>query len=199
LLGLDVLQALVVTIHIFAELPLDSVDDLGLGNLWNHSTETGAIAKLVASAQGCDREVCDHALMAGLLHDTGKLILAANQAPRYRQALRRAEERALPPLVTERDEFGATHAEVGAYLLGLWGLPDPTVEAVAFHHRPTDCGAIAFTSLTAVHVANALQHARQTANGNGPPEGLDIAYLEQLGLGERWPAWRDQCRAGAAR
>jgi putative nucleotidyltransferase with HDIG domain len=199
LLGLDVLQALVVTIHIFAELPLDSVDDLGLGNLWNHSTETGAIAKLVASAQGCDREVCDHALMAGLLHDTGKLILAANQTQRYRQALRLAEERAMPPLAAERDVFGATHAEVGAYLLGLWGLPDPTVEAVAFHHRPAECGVPTLTPLTAVHVADALQHAHHEANDGASSDRLDTEYLEQLGLADRWPAWRDQCLAGASR
>jgi putative nucleotidyltransferase with HDIG domain len=199
LLGLDVLRALVVTIHIFAELPLDGVDDLGLRNLWKHSTETGAMAKMIASAQGCDREACDHALMAGLLHDTGKLILAASQTQRYREALRLAEERAMPPLAAERDVFGATHAEVGAYLLGLWGLPDPTVEAVAFHHRPADCEAIAVTPLTAVHVANALQHAHHRTNAEGPPDGLDTAYLEHLGLAERWPAWRDQCLSGASR
>ncbi len=199
LLGLDVLRALVVSIHIFTELPLDGVDDLDLGNLWNHSTETGAIAKMIASAQGCDREVCDHALMAGLLHDTGKLILAANQTQRYRKALRLAKERAMPPLAAEREVFGTTHAEVGAYLLGLWGLPDPTVEAVAFHHRPAECGAVAVTPLIVVHVADALEHARHGAGDEQSPHGLDTEYLARLGLAERWPVWRDQCLAGACR
>ncbi len=30
-----------------------------------------------------------------------------------------------------------SHAELGAYLLGLWGLPDSIVEIVAFHHEPS--------------------------------------------------------------
>jgi HD-like signal output (HDOD) protein len=197
LLGLDVLKALVMTIHIFTELPLDSVEDLGLGSLWNHSTETGAIAKRIASAQGCDREMCDHALMAGVLHDAGKLILATSQPTRFRDALRCASERGLALRAAEREEFGTTHAEVGAYLLGLWGLPDSTVEAVAFHHRPADCGATTFTPLAAVHVANALQHACHTTNDEEPSGRLDTEYLQQLGLAEQWPTWRDQCLVGA--
>jgi HD-like signal output (HDOD) protein len=36
----------------------------------------------------------------------------------------------------EEQEFGVTHAEVGGYLLGIWGLPYALVEAVANHHRP---------------------------------------------------------------
>ena len=51
---------------------------------------------------------------------------------------------------------GTTHAEVGAYLLGLWGLPDPIVEAVAWHHNPGGCPGKAFTPLTAVHAADAI-------------------------------------------
>ena len=41
----------------------------------------------------------------------------------------------------EKKIFGATHAEVGAYLAGLWGLPDPIVEGLAFHHQPAKCQA----------------------------------------------------------
>ncbi len=195
LLGLDVIRALVVTVHIFTELPADNLGDLGLGNLWNHSTETGAAAKAIASAHGCERETCDHALMAGLLHDTGKLILAVNQTERYREVLERVSEGRVALRVAEREVFGTTHAEVGAYLLGLWGLPDPVVEAVAFHHRPADCATSAFGPLTAVHAADALLHANGETEPEQPPGGLDIEYLRQLGLAERWSAWRDQCLA----
>ncbi|MEW6250793.1 MAG: response regulator [Planctomycetota bacterium] len=199
LLGLDVLAALVMTVHVFSELPLDSVNGLRLADLWKHSAETGAIARMIASALACDREVCDQALVAGLLHDAGKLILIANQTERYRQALRLAKERATPILVAEHEVLGTTHAEVGAYLLGLWGLPDPTVEAVAYHHRPRDCGVNAVAPLTAVHAADALQHAHEDMNRGQPPDPPDPQYLEQLGLAGEWPKWWEQTRERAGR
>lgn len=103
----------------------------------------------------------------------------------------------IAPLDAERQVFEATHAEVGAYLLGIWGLPDPIIEAVAFHHRPVEC-APTFAPLTAVHVADALalEHKRQE-NGESEPERLDMGYLKQLGLAERLPVWEEQSLAQA--
>jgi HD-like signal output (HDOD) protein/CheY-like chemotaxis protein len=84
-----------------------------------------AIAQLASRiAQG--REDTDSAFMAGLMCDVGELILAA-----------------APPADATASESGdsapsdaITHAEVGAFLLGLWGLPFRIVEAVANHHAP---------------------------------------------------------------
>ena len=54
------------------------------------------------------------------------------------------------------------------YLLGLWGLPETVVEAIAFHHRPSDFVVDGFSLLTAVHVAEALEHElRSPASGSG--------------------------------
>ena len=63
-------------------------------------------------------------------------------------------------LEAEYEIFSGTHAEVGAYLFGLWGLPKFIVEAAAFHHNPMECldDKFGFNTLTAVHVANALVH-----------------------------------------
>ncbi|MGD8453915.1 MAG: response regulator [Phycisphaerae bacterium] len=197
LLGLNALRALVMTIHIFTELRPDRVHDVALDNLWTHCTETGAIAKMIAAEQGCERGTCDHALVAGLLHDAGKLVLAANLGEQYRAAMHRAAEEGIPRAEAERQVFGATHAEVGAYLLGLWGLPDPVVEAVAFHHHPADCSANTFTALTAVHVGHALQYVSKGAGEEELSQKLDMQHLQQLGLAERWPAWRDLCMSRA--
>jgi HD-like signal output (HDOD) protein len=71
-------------------------------------------------------------------------------------------------------------------LLGLWGLPDQIVEAVAFHHNPGACST-AFNALTAVHVADFLDHAATEANCLP----LDMAYLARLGVADRVPAWED--------
>ena len=86
--------------------------------------------------------------------------------------------------------FGATHAEMGAYLLGIWGLQDSIVEALAFHHSPSKCPSRDFIPLTAVHVADCLE------NEAGPEEGhiqtqLDSTYLEEIGLADLVIAWRE--------
>lgn len=201
LLGLETLKALILSSHVFAEFKLESLNAYHLDLLWNHSIATGTLAKRIANEENCSAHTCDHALMAGILHDSGKLILAANLPEDYAAMLERLGRDNLHPLKAEYDTFGTTHAEVGAYLFGLWGLPDPIVEAVAYHHHPSDCVADEFGCLGAVHVANALQ------TDHAYPEEqitrrLDRVYLETLGLTDRLAAWKNQCLdptpAGAA-
>jgi len=75
-------------------------------------------------------------ICAGLLHDVGKLVLASNYPEQYVEIGRNAQAKRVEWLVEERESFGFDHADVGGYLLGLWGLPPAVVEAVAFHHFP---------------------------------------------------------------
>ena len=88
----------------------------------------------------------------------------------------------------EKEAFGATHADVGAYLLGLWGFTDTVVEAAAFHHYPAECPGRAFGPLAVVHAADALQR-EQASPDDGPPR-LDTEYLARLGLASRIDLWR---------
>jgi HD-like signal output (HDOD) protein len=77
--------------------------------------------------------------MTGLVCDIGELVLAATLPEQLQAAWQHAAERSLPRTDAERKVLGATHAEVGACLLGLWGLPFTIVEAVAAHH-PSESG-----------------------------------------------------------
>ena len=88
-----------------------------------------AIAQLASRiAQG--REETDAAFMAGLVCNVGELVLAAVPASVAVPEAAPAEN------VTQDQPASVTHAEVGAFLLGLWGLPFRIVEAVANHHAP---------------------------------------------------------------
>ena len=62
-------------------------------------------------------------------------------------------------LALELEHLGCTHAQVGAYLMSVWGLPVPLVHAVVFHHCPGETGETQFSSLTAVHAADAIVSA----------------------------------------
>jgi HD-like signal output (HDOD) protein len=104
--------------------------------------------------------------------------------------LQNARAGSLALLAAEEHTFGANHAEVGGYLLGLWGLPVPVVEAIALHHQPGESPHLAFSPLTAVHAANALVNSRQVQGAASLGEELDLNYLGKLGLDNRLEHWR---------
>jgi HD-like signal output (HDOD) protein len=191
LLGLDTVQALVLTVHVFSQFASTRGSLFNMDRLWEASTETGALARAIAKAEQAPALVIDQAYTAGLLHDVGILVFAANVLKRYDAMLKTAHDQGIPVWEVERQEFGATHEDVGAYLLGLWGLGDPIVEAVAFHHHPSDCVGNTFSPLTAVHVANVLQQElSQQATGDVPFQ-IDSTYLDTLHMTDRLPHWRE--------
>ncbi len=184
-LGSDVLQGLVVSHHIFQYCTPLAGDESFLDNLMTHSTRVSSLAGLIARAERMPNVQTGEALVSGLLHDIGRLILAAV----YPKAYSLVNQRREPPISLGSREvqvFGATHAEVGGYLLGLWGLPDPVVDAVTLHHHPVAGNTMEFTALTAVHVAEALLEKEA-----GEGEGISFPYLDSLELTHRVPVWED--------
>ena len=93
----------------------------------------------------------------------------------------------------EYEAFGTSHAEIGAYLMGLWCLETPIIEAIAFHHCPARSMSQNMDLLTAVHIGNAIDHNGQSAT-NGITDLLyDAQYLDTLGVTDRIPEWRQVC------
>ena len=101
-----------------------------------------------------------------------------------------AKNEIIPLPAAEQQLFGATHADVGGYLLALWGLPVPVVEAVALHHQPSRSSERGFQPLTAVHAANVLVNQARAASDGLPLSQLDQGYLSDLGFGGKLEAWR---------
>jgi HD-like signal output (HDOD) protein len=139
------------------------------------------------------------AVTASLLHDVGKLILVAEDPDRWKRLNDEAHERGVPLHQVELESEGVTHAATGAYLLSLWGLPDPVVEAVAHHHDPGSLPGIGLDPIAAVHIANALANELEpTVEGSPPPEPLDEAFVESLGVGRSQVAWRHAAATAAS-
>ncbi|MCR4438167.1 MAG: response regulator [bacterium] len=189
-LGMETVRALVLAVGVFAQLEQCKMAALDLQAVEEHSMRVCALARQLAPRWRADARFVNETLMAGMLHDAGKLVLAANFPQEYNKAVAAARERRLTLQRAEEEHFGAGHAEVGAYLLGLWGLPDPVVEALAYHHRPQRCEGNQPSPLAAVHIANALDHA-QEPGGSRNDEQLDQEYLERLGLSRTLPAWQE--------
>jgi putative nucleotidyltransferase with HDIG domain len=182
-LGTETTRALVLVSDVLtrydpAGIYPDSIDDL-----WEHSREVAVLAGRIARAEA-GRAVAADAMLVGLLHDIGRLTLASQRPDEYREVFRLGRTDRLATVDAERAVFGATHSDVGAYLLGLWGLPTHVVEAVAWHHTPGGCPADTFGALTALHAAEAI-----LAPDEGGP--LDGAYVARLGLADRVAAWEE--------
>ncbi len=190
LLGLDIIKALVISLRIFEQFDPQKLGGLSLDALFDHSMTVGAAAKQIARAEKTERPVADDGFMAGILHDVGKLIIAVRLPEEYKKMRLASAKSNMPLHVIEQKVLGATHAEAGAYLLGLWGLPNNIVEAVAFHHQPAHSMTKAFSSLTAVHAANALVHDADAENETDTPSLLDTSYVDALGLSHRLEDWR---------
>jgi putative nucleotidyltransferase with HDIG domain len=183
-LGLDAIRAIVITVELFSSAPSDTcVPDMQA--LWQHSIATGGLAKQAARALGMDRKSIDQALLAGMLHDVGKLIEISEIQQAYAEVKTLVGERGIDMLEAERQVLGCTHADIGAYLLTLWGFSSPVVEAVAYHHHPQDSLDTAPTLLTSVHLAEALSDGGAEAE-----DVLDESYLQRAGVCPEAGYWR---------
>ncbi|MDX2029412.1 MAG: response regulator [Blastocatellia bacterium] len=194
LLGLDTVMKLTLIIHVFTQFDRKLLPEFSPDALISHSLRVGLFAKRIAQTETVDSETINDAFSGGLLHDVGRLVMVVNLPQQYVR-MRELAESGIPSDDAEREAFGATHSEVGAYLLGLWGLPKSIIEAVAFHHRPGRCMAGGFSPMTAVHAANAIEHELQASPDRGaePQATFDMDYLSELGLVDRISVWREVC------
>ena len=125
----------------------------------------------------------DDALLAGLLHDIGYWILLQQLPKEMCQALEMARARGIPLHEGEIQVLGTSHAEIGAYLLGLWGFPYPIVEAVAFHHNPLCVQQSEFDVLGALAVAHKICDSAASPALGGVPDyasAVNAEYLSSL-------------------
>ena len=191
LLGLELIRALVITIHIFAPFEKLELAELDMGLLWKHQLVTAKLARSIAQAERAPKPIVDDSFTAGLLHSLGKLALASAMPAAYGEILREAKAgRELREV--ERERLHCTHSEVGAYLAGIWGLPNPIVEAIAWHHTPEASGSRGFSPLIAVYAADQLIKTGPLAQF--PDEGpWNEEFLRGLGLPDRERVWRPLC------
>jgi putative nucleotidyltransferase with HDIG domain len=191
LIGLDNVRTLVLSVNVFSQFDGNARVAASLPCLWDHSIAVSKLAQQIAAAENCPKALLEECFTAGLLHDLGKLVLMA-EFPK--ECLEVYTARSDMNANLERERLGCTHAEVGAYLMSSWGLPFPLVHAVAYHHHPAETAETKFSTLTAVHAADAI-----ASEGDPSPLNHDIAldqpYLNRLGLSERESVWRSLYKA----
>jgi putative nucleotidyltransferase with HDIG domain len=191
-LGAETMRGLVLTSQVFSLVDRPGSSELSLEQLQQHSLLTARLAKRLAARQ----QVAEEAFTAGLLHDIGQVALAVSMRDPYAAVLRETRATRRPLHAVEAERLGVTHAAVGAYLLGVWGLPFSVVEAVAYHHQPSLVEAGDRDVLAAVHLADTLVEA---ADGEAPTDGLDLPFLEASGWTAAVPKAREWTELSSVR
>jgi putative nucleotidyltransferase with HDIG domain len=181
--GLDVLRALVLCIHAFKFYQEKNFKSISASELWSHSLRTATAARKLARYENLSSTACEEAFVSGLLHDIGKLVLAANADADYQEVMDRSRNEGTPVDQVEWEMFGATHAQIGAYLLGLWGLPEPIVNTVELHHSLDSHASSGFTPAAALHIAQFLERSPDRISQ------LDTRFLKQIGVENRVSEW----------
>jgi HD-like signal output (HDOD) protein len=175
-LGFKAIRNLAMSVEIFSRWPSGSSVGLDLDKLQKHAHAVAA----AASALTIKTPIADDTMLAGLLHDIGYWVLAQECGPDLEASVKLAISESVPLHAAETQIMGASHAEVGAYLLGIWGLPYPVVEAVAHHHQPGRVNHADFDVLGAIVIAHALVSNDDASafGGEVPPDPkVDESYL----------------------
>ena len=181
-LGLELIRNLALTVHVFSALEHTAMrSGLSLESQQEHSLMVARVAKRLVLKPSAARD----AFTAALLHDIGKLVLAVCIPAKFKMVVQTCSVTGRPGYEVEAEILGVTHAEVGAHLLSLWGLPYPIVEAVAYHHNPAAAIERTFDTPSAVSVAEALVNEAQ-----GFKPSWDVkAHLSSLKVLDRLPRW----------
>jgi putative nucleotidyltransferase with HDIG domain len=191
-LGISILQNLVLSLEAFRCFqPNKSIPGFSLEQFHEHSQ---LAAKIAAAAPGKSK-AGGVAVGAALLHDIGKLVIAERAPQPFARAIRGAQEEKRPLYAVEEQLIGVSHAEVGAYLLSLWGLPYPLVEAVAHHHHPGRVPHDKLGVVPVVYLCNLLAHEHENRSPSQPgliTEEIDANIVAEAGLTEQIEEWRDR-------
>jgi putative nucleotidyltransferase with HDIG domain len=196
-LGKSTLENLVLSVEIFRIFrPTRKIPGFSLEELHAHAQLTAKMAGHVAGDSATRRL----GMVAGLLHDVGKLVLAEATPEHFARAIAGAQKEKRPLFEVEEELTGVSHAEVGAYLLSMWGIPYLIVEAVAHHHHLERVATEKIDLLASVYFANWLAHeheAEQRGAAGLPNAPLNPQMVARLGVESRLPEWRAEARSAA--
>ncbi len=191
-LGIDIIRAIILISGVFSQFTKEEAAKFSIKKLHKHSVAAGALSTEIIKTLSTDRGFTERAGMAGMLHDVGKLILIRNKPEQFEEIYQRSKSESVSRHELEKDYFGITHAEVGAYLLGIWNLPDDVVKAISYHHKPSLASLdTSYSMVLSVYVTNVLCHQQTVQQKKGNLYRIDKNYLSELNMVNKLPQWRE--------
>mgnify|MGYP003585125551 CR=1 FL=1 len=189
ILGANLIRGLVLADRVFKTLDPDMYPGFDTERLWTHCLDVAKCSRAVMKARGAGGREVEDAFLCGLLHDVGKIVLAEGCPGEYVRILLLSQARNQPLADIEADELCVTHAEVGAYLLGLWGFSEAVVIAIAQHHGVLQGPSLSPLSAV-VHVVDVEMHNRYIRSSGYAPHAFAAELLAGGGGEEEVGEWR---------
>ena len=186
ILGLNTVKALVLGIQVFSEFHNAPGLPISVDAVWKHSILVSSLAYTIAKELNLKPQEREDVRVSGMLHDVG--ILLYLKIPIIGRYVRFNK----PGLISNESEYeaiGTSHAEMGGYLLGMWGLPTSIVEAVTFHHQPWMQVSPGLGTGSVLYIANALLNMSRYEKSANFLGFLDLDYIRSLGLTGYLDAW----------
>lgn len=132
---------------------------------WEHALCVAFATQVVQRHSPKGHKYASALYTAGLLHDIGILVFDQVFPDEYRPVLQRAKKEKLPLHELELEMLGVEHAEVGAYVLKMWKLPQVVVDTVRFQYSPNIRTASADITTKVLSIANFACNRQEHGNG----------------------------------
>ncbi len=190
MMGIDAVKSLVLCLQLFSQTSPADAAGLSLDRLWHHSFMVAKTAAKVVLRCIASERMASEAYTAGLLHNIGQIVMATNLSGEYSAVVLYARENKCTLQDAEIKLLGVTSNQVGAYLLGVWGMPLAVLESTALHLNPSSVQPPEFSLLTAVHVANVLAWDEDSGDLKFQLPKLDSDYLRTMEMPRKPDAWR---------
>ena len=187
-LGTDMIAAIVLSQNLFRHYEATKRPEMDLTRVWSHCWETACLAQHICRERRLASKIGDEAFLAGLMHEIGRFILIDNFPDQFKAACDGARAAKMPLTVRLRETFQAAPAQVGAYVLELWGLPPSVVSAIGELDSPENDQGNGFTMTSALYIADHIASARFPAD-SFPVEPWKKEYLKSIGCAEDVATW----------
>ena len=161
IIGANTIKSLIIYVQVFKKFEENKLVENLLVSIWAHSLSVANSSKRIITKFGNNPKAKDDAYMAGLLHDIGKIVILSESS--YRNSIYNLmENEQLTFNEAEVKILGTNHAEVGGYLLRLWGLSELITESVLYHHNSEKIDCQNVDIITAVYLANTFCDSQKT-------------------------------------
>ena len=154
---------------------------LDSGELWRHSLAVAIASKAIAKKKFPDLD--NDAFAAGLIHDSGKLVLDKYVFERNEAFKAFMSDGQKTFLDAEKDILGFDHSEIATEICKSWKIPRSLTTAISYHHYPSRSRENELAYI--VHVADCLSLMSGLGTGiDGMLYEMDNKAIDLLGLNE---------------
>ncbi len=194
MLGITTIKTLVLSLEVFSVLKTDEeLSDL-IKDVWDYSKLTAHFSRLIAQEISDNAGFIEDAFLVGFIYDIGFLILASKLPRQFKQILKRSRLEKVSVCELENEVFGATHYQIGAYLLGLWRFSDKVIEAITYFRNLAELDYEDIQVGHVLHLAAAFAHRIHKKRSDLFKYEIQDTYLRQFWTSEQREDWFNRCR-----